>query len=167
MCGDEPTSPAETMVKNSSSEALVSGALGGMCGIFDWEIVPPSCILRAMRTRRSNAAARAFSFTSLVEMTTSERMEGMKCREEAGRCSVTTAMASSRSRRHGADAVETEVRRRSWSSELRSCRARVPAGDVARRGSILYAFFWSCGSAARGRMRPASEKRSGKVDRGR
>ena len=53
-----------------------------MCGIFDWDIVPPEDILVAMRTRRSKAAVRDFSLASLAEMTTSERMEGMKCRSE-------------------------------------------------------------------------------------
>ncbi len=66
------------MVKNSSREASALGASAGICGILDWAIVPPSCILQAIATRRSKEAVRAFSLTSLAEMTTSERMEGMK-----------------------------------------------------------------------------------------
>ena len=90
-----------------------------------------------MRTRRSNAAVRAFSLTSLAEITISERMEGMKWRLVWGRCSITTAMAVRRSRRAGAETVDAVVRRRDWSSELRSWRARVPVGEVARRGRSL------------------------------
>ena len=75
-------------------------------------MVPPWCILWAISTRRSKAAARAFSLTSLAEITTSERMEGIKCKADGGRYSVTTAMAARRSRRQGADAVDAVVRRR-------------------------------------------------------
>ena len=41
MCGVEPTKPAETMVKNSSRDAVEVGASAAICGICDWSIWPP------------------------------------------------------------------------------------------------------------------------------
>ena len=73
-----------------------------------------------MRTSRSNAAVRAFSLTSLAEITTSDRIEGTKWRDVCGRCSTTTEIAARRSRRAGAETLEAVVRRRDWSSALRS-----------------------------------------------
>ena len=120
MWGVEPTRPAETMVKNSSNDAVAMGAPAGIFGICDWSIWPPWDIFFAMRTRRSKAAVLAFSLTSLAEMTTSESMHGMKWRLVCGRCSTTTATAARRSRRAGADTVEAVLRRRACSSALRS-----------------------------------------------
>ena len=120
MWGVEPTRPAETMVKNSSSDAIATGASAGMFGILDWSIWPPWDIFFAIRTRRSKAAVLAFSLTSLAEMTTSERMDGMKWRFVCDRCSTTTATAARRSRRAGADTVGAVLRRRVCSSALRS-----------------------------------------------
>ena len=137
MCGVDPTRPAETMVKNSSSEASAVGAEASMWGTLDWWIVPPWDILSAMRTRRLKAAVRAFSFTSLAEITTSERMEGMKCKSVGGTWVTTTEMAARRSRRAGAETESVVVRRRVCNSELRDWRARMPVVDVAKRGRSL------------------------------
>ncbi len=137
MCGVEPTKPADTMVKNSSSDAVAVGALASICGICDWSIWPPWAIFLAIRTSSSKAAVRAFSLTSLAEITTSERIEGMKWRLDWGRCSITTTTAARRSRRAAAEAEAAVDRSKDCNSELRSCNAREPAGQVARRGRSL------------------------------
>ena len=78
MCGDDAASPADTMVTYSSSEPGTDGASATMFGTRAWATVPPRAIFSPMATSRSYAADRAFSLTSLADITTSERTEGTK-----------------------------------------------------------------------------------------
>lgn len=97
MCGVLPARPAETMVMYSSSVAVTFGASEGMCATLLFITVPPDFIFSPMRTSRSKAAVRAFSLTSFAEMTTSERIDGMKCRSVVGRNSTSWERAIRRS----------------------------------------------------------------------
>ena len=59
--------------------------------------VPPWAILLAITTNKSNPASRAFSFTSLVPSTASERSSGMSCRLSVGMMSTIVAIHCRRS----------------------------------------------------------------------
>ena len=97
MWGVDPAKPAETMVKYSSSEAVALGVFAGIPGTFELMTVPPSFIFSAIATSRSNACVLARSLISLVEMTTSERTDGIKWRSDDGIQSIIFAIASRRS----------------------------------------------------------------------
>ena len=66
-----------------------------------------------MRTKRSKASVRALSLTSLAAMTTSDKIDGMKCSEDVfGRVETMTAIAARRSRLQGGVADSEVLRRR-------------------------------------------------------
>src|SRR3954452_9165317 len=82
-----PANPALTIVKYSSKFAVTAGASSGIWETLLFSIIAPEAetIFSPMRMSRSNAAVRALSLTSLQDITTSERIAGIKCRELFGR----------------------------------------------------------------------------------